>query len=209
MKCLARHVQYGTDGTGGVADDGAVIREIASFKGLRPVLTPPAGANGSGLRLGHLRPVVSLLGSQRSRQEPPGTVASPPVSVAVYAASPDRRRLLVATLYSLGCQTVPLDCESDAPEFLGAQLVAARPDVVIWQLGSAPHDTCAPLLSVLGAGALAQIGVVVTTPFPAQVIEVLGNRASAVRVLGTPLSLVELIRAVNAAQRHRQDATDR
>ena len=123
------------------------------------------------------------------------------MSIAVYDASPDRRRLLAATLYGLGCRTVSLDCESDAPEFLRAQLIASRPDVVIWQLGSAPHNQCDPLLSLLVSGALAEIGVVLTTPFPAQVTEVLADGASMVRMLATPFSLVDLMRAVSAAQR--------
>ena len=117
--------------------------------------------------------------------------------------------LLAATLYGLGCRCVPLDCESDTPESLRAQLVASRPDVVVWQLGSAPHDQCAALLGMLGSGALALIGVVVTTPFPLQVVEALGDRASMVRALATPFSLVDLIRAVRAAQRDCEGATHR
>ena len=107
---------------------------------------------------------------------------------------------MAATLYGLGCRIVPFDCESDAPEFLRAQLLASRPDVVIWQLESTPHDQCAPLLSVLGSGTLAEIGVVVTTPFPAHATEALGDCASMVRMLATPFSLVDLMRAVSAAQ---------
>ena len=131
------------------------------------------------------------------------------VTVAVYDASVDRRRLLAATLYGLGYETVPFDCASDALEFLHAQLVATRPDVVIWQMGSAPHDPCASLRRVLGSGVLAQIGVVVTTPFPTQAIEALDEYASKVRMLGTPFSLVDLVRALTAAQRGCRDVTHR
>jgi len=143
----------------------------------------------------------------RQMQEP-GRPGLPRIAhIAVYDANPDRRRLLAATLYGLGCRPVPLDCASDALDFLSAQLVAARPNVVIWQLGSAPGDQCAPLLDVLRSGALARIGVVVTTACPVQAIEALGDHASMVHVLGTPYSLVELIGAVNAARRDSQNPT--
>ena len=155
----------------------------------------PASAHKQDVRRGPQRQAVS---HPDGRQEPPTPRHT--VSIAVYDASPDRRRLLAATLYGLGCRTVPLDCESDAPEFLRAQLLASRPDVVIWQLGAAPHDQGAPLLKVLGSGTLADIGVVVTTPDLAQATAALGRSASMVRILATPFSLVHLMHAVIAAQ---------
>ena len=102
---------------------------------------------------------------------------------------------------------MPLDCEGEAPEALGAQLAVSRPDVVIWQLGSAPYDQSAPLLRVLRSGTLAEIGMVVTTPDPAQAAAVLGRSASMVRMLPTPFNLVELMRAVSAAQQDCVGAT--
>ena len=54
--------------------------------------------------------------------------------------------------------------------------------------------------SVLGSGTLADIGVVVTTPDLAHATAVLGRSASMVRMLATPFSLVDLMRAVIAAQ---------
>lgn len=203
-----RPVQYRTDVTSAVADDDAMLQqELDSFTDLP--LVPAhvaASAHAPSVPRGQ-RPGVSPLDSQRSRQESGGAGANHTVSIAVYDASPDRRRLLAATLYGLGCRTVPLDCESDAPEFLRAQLVASRPDVVIWQIGSAPHDQGAPLLRVLGSGTLADIGVVVTTPHPAHATAVLGPSASMVRMLATPFSLGDLMRAVSAAHQDSVGAT--
>ena len=191
-----------------MADDDAMLqRDLESIKDLPLIPTHvPASTHTPSVHRGQQRPGVIPLDSQRSRQEPSGAGTSPTVRIAVYDASPDRRRLLAATLYGLGCRIVPLDCESDAPEFLRAQLVASRPDVVIWQLASTPHDQCARLLSVLVSGALAEMGVVLTTPFPAQVSEALGDSASMVRMLATPFSLVDLMGAVSAAQQDWEGA---
>ncbi|WP_157899680.1 hypothetical protein [Luteitalea pratensis] len=195
--------------TSAVADDDAMLqRDLESFKDLPLVPAHvPASAHTRSVPRGQQRPGVSPLGSQRSRQESGGAGANHTLSIAVYDASPDRRRLLAATLYGLGCRTVPLDCESDAPEFLRAQLVASRPDVVIWQIGSAPHDQGAPLLRALGSGTLADIGVVVTTPHLAHATAVLGPSASMVRMLATPFSLGDLMRAVSAAHQDSVGAT--
>ena len=57
------------------------------------------------------------------------------VSIAVYDAVPDQQRLLAATLYGLGCRTMPLDCGSAAPDKLAAQLADTPPDVLVWHLG--------------------------------------------------------------------------
>jgi CheY-like chemotaxis protein len=195
--------------TCGLADDDEVIRECAPFNGPKAVPARPAPARSPEARRGPLRPVVSLLDSQHRRQEPRGAGAAHSVNIAVYDASPDRRLLLAATLYGLGCEIVPLDCGSDAPEFLRAQLDAVRPDVVIWQLESASPESCASLLAVLGSGALAHIAVVLTTSTPGQVIEMLGDNAAMVKMLATPFSLVDLIGAVNAAQQERPVATHR
>jgi hypothetical protein len=195
-------VQYRTDVTPDLADDDAMPqRDFESFKELPLVPTHvPAFAHTPGMPRGQQRPGVSPLDSQRTRQEIGGARASHTVSIAVYDASPDRRRLLAATLYGLGCRIVPLDCESHAPEFLRAQLLVSRPDVVIWQLEPTPHGQCTPLLSVLGSGTLAEIGVVVTTPNREDATAILGDSASLVTILTTPFSLVDLMRAVSAAQ---------
>jgi hypothetical protein len=182
-------------------DDTMRQRDLDSFKDLPLVPTHVAAStHTSSLHRRQQRPGVSPLDAQRSRQEPRGAGASHTVSIAVYDTSPDRRRLLAATLYGLGCRIVPLDCESHPPELLRAQLLASSPDVLIWQLESTPHDQCAPLLSVLGSGTLAEIGVVITTPNAALATAVLGDSASSVRILATPFSLVDLMRAVSAAQ---------
>ena len=188
--------------TPAVADDDSMPLDYESFKDLPLVHAHvPASAYNQDVRRGPQRQGVS---HPDGRQEPPTPRHT--VSIAVYDASPDRRRLLAATLYGLGCRTVPLNCESDAPEFLRAQLLASRPDVVIWQLGAAAHDQGAPLLKVLGAGTLADIGVVVTTPDLAQATAALGRSASMVRMLATPFSLVDLMRAVIAAQQECERA---
>ena len=170
-----------------------------------PLVTAPmfAVAQSRDVNRGYQSSTVSRPGSQRGAQEPL-VVAAHAVSIAVYDASSDRRRLLAATLYGLGCRVVPLDCASDAPEFLRAQLVASRPDVVIWQLGSAPPDQWPSLLAVLESGTLAAIGVVVTTLFPAQAAEMLGSHVPMVMVLATPFSLVDMMRAVIAAPQGRE-----
>lgn len=162
-------------------------------------------ARGSDVRRRHRSPIVSQPHRQSGPQEPGVAAARRSLSIAVYDASLDRRQLLTATLYGLGCRIVPLDCASDAPEFLRAQLIASRPDVVVWQLEAAAHDQCAAFLAVLESGTLAAIGVVVTTLFPAQAAKVLGKRAPMVTMLTTPFSLVDLMRAVNGAP---PDCTD-
>ena len=157
--------------------------------------------------MGLCRPTTPRPDASRREQEPRLPGPSRIANIALYDANPDRRRLVAATLYGLGCRPVPFDGASDALEGLRAQLVAARPDVVLWQLGSAPNDQCASLLDVLRSGALARMGVVLTTARPLQAVEALGESASLVHVLGTPYSVVDLIAAVNAAHQDSQNST--
>ena len=128
------------------------------------------------------------------------------VSIAVYDAVPDQQRLLAATLYGLGCRTMPLDCGSAAPDKLAAQLADTPPDVLVWHLGEPKAGQCASLLRLLEGGSLSQSGIVVATAVPAQALSDLGHMALAVTMLPAPYTLNDLMCAVNSAEQDRDVA---
>ncbi len=122
------------------------------------------------------------------------------VSVSIYDESPDQQRLLAATLYGLGCRTANLDCRSAAPEKLAAQLVAAPPDVLVWQVGSASDGQYPRLRRLMEDGILGQSGIVVATPEPTHASSALGSLVLTVTLLPAPFTLAALMHAIRVAQ---------